>query len=52
MAVYTDCDVNIQGYSSTIIAGDQIVHTYGSEQGSKRGASRVILELEALSCWV
>jgi len=44
MAVYTDCDVNIQGYSSNVIAGDQIIHTYGS----KPGASRVTLNLEAL----
>ena len=34
MAVYTDCDVNIQGYSSNVIAGDQIIHTYGNKPGA------------------
>ena len=48
MSVYTDCDVNIQGYSSNVIAGDQIIHT----NGSKQGASRVTLDLKGLSCWV
>ena len=52
MAVYTDCDVNIQGYSSTVIAGDQVIHTYESERGSERGASGVTFDLEAMSCWV
>jgi hypothetical protein len=42
MSVYTDCDVNIQGYSSNVIAGDQIIHTYEN----KPGASRVTLDLE------
>ena len=45
MAVYNDCDVNIQGYSSNVIAGDQIIHTYGP----KPGAPRVTLDLEGLS---
>jgi hypothetical protein len=42
MSVYTDCDLNIQGYSSNVIAGDQIINTYEN----KPGASRVTLRLE------
>ena len=45
MALYNNCDVNIHGGSSTVVAGDQIIHNYLK----RSGVAAVVLAIPVLS---